>query len=373
MPFVRNRHHIAAKTTLASLAALISGAAAQDDVPTVRFGTEPGHTPVGSPQYLSYQSNDTPAPTGELLHTVQAGETIYAIGRIYSVSPAAVIAKNQLTAPYSLTIGQGIIIPMGGTSQVAAEQARFGEVAVPPVPTPRTAPQATRNYGSSTMHLVQPGDTLYSLSRRYGVSVQDIAAVNNMVTPYTLSVGQRVAVPGVGSGGGFASSSTTTTQEQRTLEAKMIEETVLPPTPADVDSRSRFAWPLRGSLTTGFGDQVDGVRSDGINISAPMGSPVRATADGEVVYRGSELDGYGNLLLIRHDGGWVSAYAHTDAILVRKGDFVRQGQVVAKVGRTGSVSSPQLHFQLRKNLQPQDPELALQGDLTGSQSAGLRR
>ncbi|MEO1658820.1 MAG: peptidoglycan DD-metalloendopeptidase family protein [Pseudomonadota bacterium] len=371
MPFVRYRHHLAAGLTLASLAALSGGAAAQD-TPAVRYGTDPGHTPVGAPQYLSYQSNDAPAPTGELLHTVQGGETVYAIGRIYSVSPAAIIAKNQLSAPYSLTIGQGIIIPMGGTSQVAAEQARFGEIAAPAVPTPRTTPQASPNFAGSSTHLVQPGDTLYSLSRRYGVSVQDIAAVNNMVTPYTLSVGQRVAIPG-GASGGFASPTgpTTTTTEQRTLEAKMIEETVLPPTPADVDARSRFAWPLRGSVMTGFGDQVDGVRSDGINIAAPMGSPVRATADGEVVYRGSELDGYGNLLLIRHDGGWVSAYAHTDAILVRKGDFVRQGQVVAKVGRTGSVSSPQLHFQLRRNLQPQDPELALQGGITGSQSARL--
>ncbi|MEM0927923.1 MAG: LysM peptidoglycan-binding domain-containing M23 family metallopeptidase [Pseudomonadota bacterium] len=371
MSFVRYRHHLVAGFTLASLAALVSGAAAQD-TPAVRYGTDPGHTPVGAPQYLSYQSNDAPAPTGELLHTVQGGETVYAIGRIYSVSPAAIIAKNQLSAPYALTIGQGIIIPMGGTSQVAAEQARFGEIAAPAVPTPRTTPQPAGNYGASSTHLVQPGDTLYSLSRRYGVSVQDIAAVNNMMTPYTLSVGQRVAIPGgTDLGGGFASPTTTTT-EQRTLEAKMIEETVLPPTPADVDARSRFAWPLRGSVMTEFGDQIDGVRSDGINIAAPMGSPVRATADGEVVYRGSELDGYGNLLLIRHDGGWVSAYAHTDAILVRKGDFVRQGQVVAKVGRTGSVSSPQLHFQLRKNLQPQDPVLALQGGLAGSQSARLR-
>ncbi|MEM7739579.1 MAG: peptidoglycan DD-metalloendopeptidase family protein [Pseudomonadota bacterium] len=367
MSLASHRHLFATGYALVVLAA---GAVAQD-TPAVRYGTDPGHTPVGSPQYLSYQSNDAPAPTGELLHTVQAGETVYAIGRIYSVSPAAVISKNQLTAPYSLTIGQGIIIPMGGTSQVAAEQARFGEVAVPAVPTPRTALPPSRNFGASTTYPVQPGDTLYSISRRSGVTVQDLAAANGLVAPYTLSVGQRITIPGNAANGGFAAPTTTTT-EQRTLEAKMIEETVLPPTPADIDSRSRFAWPLRGSVMTGFGDQSDGVRSDGINIAAPLGSPVRATADGEVVYRGSELDGYGNLLLIRHDGGWVSAYAHTDAILVRKGDFVRQGQVVAKVGRSGSVSSPQLHFQLRKNLQPQDPELALQGDLTGSQSARLR-
>ena len=110
-----------------------------------------------------------------------------------------------------------------------------------------------------------------------------------------------------------------------------------------------------------YGLDGNGRRNDGINIAAPVGTPIRAVDDGEVVYRGSDLEGYGNLLLIKHTNGWVSAYAHTDAMLVRKGEQVRKGQVVAKVGTTGSVAQPQLHFELRHDLKPADPIAALQG------------
>ena len=116
-----------------------------------------------------------------------------------------------------------------------------------------------------------------------------------------------------------------------------------------------FEWPLRGAVVSGFGMGELGRRNDGINIAAPAGSAVRAAAPGEVVYRGSELDGFGNLLLIKHEGGYVSAYAHNDAMLVRKGDRVRQGQVIAKVGQTGDVTSPQLHFEIRRELKAVDP------------------
>jgi septal ring factor EnvC (AmiA/AmiB activator) len=140
---------------------------------------------------------------------------------------------------------------------------------------------------------------------------------------------------------------------------------MLPRQLPEADPAGRFAWPLRGTVLVDFGAKNGKEVSQGINIAAPIGAPVRATADGEVVYRGSELDGYGQLLLVKHNDGWVSAYAHNDAILVRKGDFVRQGQVIAKVGRSGSVDRPQLHFQLRKDLQPQDPIIAMQGDSRG--------
>ena len=90
-------------------------------------------------------------------------------------------------------------------------------------------------------------------------------------------------------------------------------------------------------------------------FAAPAGTPVRAAADGDVVYSGSELDGFGNLLLIKHTDGFVTAYAHNDTMLVKKGDKVRQGQVIAKVGQSGAVSSPQLHFEIRQNLKSVDP------------------
>ena len=118
---------------------------------------------------------------------------------------------------------------------------------------------------------------------------------------------------------------------------------------------ARFIWPARGRLLTGFGAQEDGLHNDGVNIALPVGSPVRATASGRVVYVGNELKGYGNLLLIVHSDNWVSAYAHNDEILVQRGDEVVQGAVVARSGSSGNVVEPQLHFELRQGARAVDP------------------
>ena len=117
----------------------------------------------------------------------------------------------------------------------------------------------------------------------------------------------------------------------------------------------RFIWPARGNLLAGFGAQEGGLHNDGINIALPPGSPVRAIASGRVVYVGNELRGYGNLLLIAHADDWVSAYAHNGEILVRRGDAVTQGDVVARSGSSGNVAVPQLHFELRRGSRAVDP------------------
>jgi murein DD-endopeptidase MepM/ murein hydrolase activator NlpD len=116
-----------------------------------------------------------------------------------------------------------------------------------------------------------------------------------------------------------------------------------------------FAWPVRGHIVEGFGAGPDGTRNDGINIAAPRGAPVQAADAGVVAYAGNELRGYGNLLLIKHPGGWISAYAHCDAILVKPGQKIARGQVIARVGSSGNVSTPQLHFELRRGNKPVDP------------------
>jgi biotin carboxyl carrier protein len=117
----------------------------------------------------------------------------------------------------------------------------------------------------------------------------------------------------------------------------------------------RFPWPVRGPIVASYGSTANGGRNDGINIAAPRGTPIRAIAAGEVAYAGNELRGYGNLVLIKHDDGWISAYAHCDQLLVKKGDKVAAGQVIAKVGTTGGVSEPQLHFELRRGKRAVDP------------------
>jgi murein DD-endopeptidase MepM/ murein hydrolase activator NlpD len=116
-----------------------------------------------------------------------------------------------------------------------------------------------------------------------------------------------------------------------------------------------FSWPVRGRVLAGFGPTPDGLHNDGINIAARAGAPVIAAENGVVVYSGSELKGFGNLLLIRHADGWMTAYAHLDKSLVKKGQKVTKGQAIGTVGSTGGVSQPQLHFEIRRGTQAVDP------------------
>jgi murein DD-endopeptidase MepM/ murein hydrolase activator NlpD len=119
--------------------------------------------------------------------------------------------------------------------------------------------------------------------------------------------------------------------------------------------RGHFAWPLNGRILAGYGVSPSGGRNDGISIAAPRGAPIAAIEAGTVAYTGNELRGYGNLILIKHADGWISAYAHCDELLVKKGDQVHRGSVIAKVGATGNVNEPQLYFELRRGKQPVDP------------------
>ena len=122
-----------------------------------------------------------------------------------------------------------------------------------------------------------------------------------------------------------------------------------------VADTGRLRWPVSGKVISGFGPRPDGTHNDGVNLSAPMGTDVHAAESGVVAYAGDELKGYGNLVLVRHDNGWVTAYAHADEILVKRGDRIKRGQVIAKVGRTGQVDQPQVHFELRQGQKPVDP------------------
>ncbi|HLF59246.1 MAG TPA: peptidoglycan DD-metalloendopeptidase family protein, partial [Alphaproteobacteria bacterium] len=136
-------------------------------------------------------------------------------------------------------------------------------------------------------------------------------------------------------------------------EPKPLTQTAaLTPGPA---GGATFLWPLRGKVLSAYGPKKGGEHNDGINIEAARGEPVRAAADGTVIYAGNELRGFGNLILIKHAGGWTTAYAHNDTLLVANGAQVKRGQVIAKAGSTGNVSSPQLHFELRRGTRAVNP------------------
>jgi murein DD-endopeptidase MepM/ murein hydrolase activator NlpD len=135
-----------------------------------------------------------------------------------------------------------------------------------------------------------------------------------------------------------------------------VQEQPLAEVPHEVvQDAPAFRWPVTGRILSAFGGTAGGERNDGINIAATQGEPVRASAAGTVTYCGNELKGYGNLVLIRHDSGYVTAYAHADSIMVGRGDRVAAGQVIATAGSTGDVNVPQLHFEIRRGVRPVDP------------------
>jgi murein DD-endopeptidase MepM/ murein hydrolase activator NlpD len=127
------------------------------------------------------------------------------------------------------------------------------------------------------------------------------------------------------------------------------------PSPTLGISSGRFPWPVHGRLIAGYGLANGQAHNQGINIAAPLGTPVQSIDAGTVAYVGNEAKGYGNLVLVKHTNGWISAYAHLDGITVKKGDTVSAGQVIARVGDTGGVGEPQLHFELRRGSKPVDP------------------
>ncbi|MCP5368477.1 MAG: M23 family metallopeptidase [Hyphomicrobiales bacterium] len=138
----------------------------------------------------------------------------------------------------------------------------------------------------------------------------------------------------------------------RAVAPKQPSEARRLPAPAP---RRGFIWPLQGQVISDFGTKARGLQNDGINIAAPRGTPVRVAENGVVAYAGNELRGFGNLLLVKHSDGWVTAYAHNDVLLVKRGQRVTRGQVISKVGKSGAVTEPQLHFELRRNNKAVDP------------------
>jgi murein DD-endopeptidase MepM/ murein hydrolase activator NlpD len=224
----------------------------------------------------------------------------------------------------------------------------------PPSPrAPLSIPEGTDAAG--VVHVVRPGQNIYRIAKAYGLEPGDLMRTNGIDDPRTLAVGQELFVPGA----------------TRVLDVEPAPGFVgtpdpAPTVPARVDpsaaSRARgeapsFAWPLRGVLYGRYGKR--GTRHhDGIDIAAPQGTPVTAAADGEVLFVGVQ-SGYGKVVILRHGGGLVTVYAHNSEVLVREGDRVRQGDVVAKVGQTGRTTGPHLHFEVRDGVKPRNPLLYL--------------
>ena len=242
-------------------------------------------------------------------------------------------------------------------------------------PAPRVASSAPAK-GGNVVHTIAPGETLMKLSRQYGKPLSAIAKANNVEPNAKVKVGDKITIPGAAATQIAAPKQPTPAAQQpkqaaspkmaaipassTSSSANVVTPAAQQPVPekvkADVSAAvPAFRWPVRGRVITGFGPKPSGQQNDGINVAVPEGSPVKAADDGVVAYAGNELKTYGNLVLVRHSNGYVTAYAHASEILVKRDEPVKRGQVIAKAGQTGNVAAPQLHFEIRKGSTPVDP------------------
>ena len=246
----------------------------------------------------------------------------------------------------SLALGAALAVIAGCSSTVVRENPSSGRPAPPRVSTPKP--------GATT--LVQRGDTLYSIATRNGISVLDLASWNSLAPPYTIYPGQRLRLyPG-----GSRSASTPPSRPSTGSAAAAPRQTPRPAPPPVVTAppASGFAWrwPADGSLVGRF---VTGEPTkQGIDIAGSEGAPVRAAADGTVVYSGAGLVGYGELVIIKHNEQWLSAYGHNRKRLVNEGQLVKAGQTIAEMGHSGAPRD-MLHFEIRYTGKPVDPLLYL--------------
>jgi murein DD-endopeptidase MepM/ murein hydrolase activator NlpD len=295
------------------------------------------------------------------VHIVAQDETVYGISRLYGVDSSTLVKLNAIDPPYTVFPGQTLVLPapiepvsMASSQATAPSSAAVTNAplddagtssATNDAPPPADAPTATvsaptptgSTQGMEAPPVVLPGGTAT------GGTPAPLPPKPDPAAGATGEGAESPAAPAAADSGTAASTATQTA----VVDPMLIE-------PAG-RSAGQFLWPVNGKVVSEFGGKEDGLHNDGINIAAPLGTPVRAAENGVVVYAGNELRGFGNMLLVRHADGWVSAYAHNESLLVARGDTVTRGQTIARVGSTGNVPSPQLHFELRRGTDAVNP------------------
>lgn len=279
-------------------------------------------------QLLNYNSGTWWGGTPDYV-TVRKGDTLYSLSRRYNVPLRDMIETNNLRPPYALNVGQRLKMP------------------------------------DAKIHTVEKGDTVYNISKRYNVDMRTLSRQNNISDPSGLRIGQKLIIPGsvvttaapasthyVSNSQPKKASSSWKPWAKKTTTRSSGSSYAPPPK----KRKSKFDWPVRGTVISKYGTIGKGRTNDGINIKAPLGTAVKAADAGTVAYSGNELKGFGNLILIKHPDGWITAYAHNDRLLVKKGQKVRRGEKIATVGTTGSVNSPQLHFEIRAGKKAVNPQ-----------------
>lgn len=267
---------------------------------------------------------------------VRQGDTAWSIAKSAGVPVRDLIVANDLRPPYTLSNGQRLFIP------------------------------------NLRIHRVTEGESISVISERYGVGRFELARLNRIGPPYRIFPRQVLKIPGSGRVAAPRTSTRTaaiapplppnrkaatraTTRTANRPATRTNSRTQPRPTPKPTARRSTLAWPVRGRVISRFGPKQGGLHNDGVNIAAPEGTNVQAAGGGSVVYAGNEIRGFGNLVLIRHASGLTTAYAHLDQMLVKRGQKVARGAIIATVGRSGGVNPAQLHFEIRKGRKALDP------------------
>jgi len=344
---------------------------------TADDGTSGGGRGMGSYQGGEITGSTAPPPPawtweGGTAITVAPGETLDSIAHQHGVPASAIMEANGIKSPASIYPGEHLVIPRYRPSNAAATAPQTRVASTEPASPPRSHLVAP-----SGVHVVARGETLNSIARLYRKPVAVLARANNISPDTHLKVGDRIVVPEMGerpapgapraeAPGPEISGTTTASVESphsarlATPSAPVAEDNPVKTAEAASDMPS-FRWPVRGRVIATFGPKPNGLQNDGINLAVPEGTPVKAAEDGVVAYAGNELKGYGNLVLVRHANGFVTAYANASEILVKRGESVKRGQMIAKSRETGNVTSPQLHFEIRKGATPVDPAQYLNG------------
>lgn len=353
--------------------------------------------------------------TGATRITLGPGETIYNLSKRYGVPAREIMKANGIADASKVSVGRQLLIPVYVYSRQApvsapdnnpktraarsgvglGGEARQDNIPVP-VPAPirdyavlptapsLRSPQNAETQAASTAQAVtesaantvgsapssghydvKSGDTLSKIARNHGVSVDALKAANSL-SGSNIRIGQKLAIPGPGAGQvdgtRTASVPAKPTPKAYTPPVQKAQDGVAAKTRADTASVApaatgigKFRWPARGQVITGFAKTENGKRNDGIDISMPTGTPIKAAENGVVIYSGDGLKEYGKTVLIRHDDGLVTVYAHADSLKVNRGDKIARGQVIASSGMTGTAKTPRLHFEVRKNASPVDP------------------
>ena len=362
---------LAGRLTGAALAtaALLAAAACSPGMVGKGEQTESETAEAAAPPPAAVLAEEEPPPAPEesasppppprlkpaLVLTVAPGDTLSEIAWRHGVASRRIVELNGLTHPDRLLAGQRLQIPQKAVRTRPADEPRYAGGESGTRPAAAGEPAGAVQVAALVPPVESPGragraeDVAPTRTRAAAPDARHTPA--NPTPPPATEADVRLAragpIPEAKPGGHSVTLAEPSPSRSKPLRG--AENVPLPP------SRNTFLWPTEGRVISRFGAKPGGMHNDGINIAVPLGSDIRAAQSGVVAYAGNELRGYGNLVLIRHEDGWMTAYAHNESLLVEKGDMVRRGQVISRSGRSGRVSSPQAHFEIRRNGEPQDP------------------